>query len=356
MKTPIFIFQEQNLKENYKQLDNLCKKYFSKFKIAYSVKTNSNKEVVKTLSKLNSCFEIASLEEIKLAKRKSKFIIFNGAAKTQEELKLAIKNNFLINIDSISEINKVSNLTKGKKIQAGLRISIEDSKFGIEESKIEQALAYAKSKNISIISLHLHQGTQINFKSYEDSLIIFENILGRLLKKGISFKYLDVGGGLPDKNQLKNLSLSLNHYLEAISKHLSKFNACIILEPGRCLVSDAFYLLTKVISIKENFGKTYAILDAGINLLPKITLASYRFSKYNKDGQNKDVEELSINNMQSKEYILAGPLLFSNDILGKFQGNLQEGDILKVENVGAYCYNLAWEISYKKPRILNHKP
>jgi diaminopimelate decarboxylase len=49
---------------------------------------------------------------------------------------------------------------------------------------------------------------------------------------------------------------------------------------------------------------------------------------------------------------LAGPLLFSNDTLGLFQGSLEEGDILKVENVGAYCYSLAWEISYKKPKIV----
>ena len=32
-------------------------------------------------------------------------------------------------------------------------------------------------------------------------------------------------------------------------------------------------------------------------------------------------------------------------------GKLEEGDLIKVENIGAYCYNLAWEITYKKPKI-----
>ena len=382
LKTPIFVFQPEKLKENYADFNSLCKKYFSKFKIAYSVKTNSNKEVIEILSKLNSGFEIASLSELKSVPKHS-FIVFNSPAKTQDELKLAIKNKLLINIDSKSEIDKIARITKGKKIEAGLRISIEESKFGVEDSEIEQIINYAKSKGIEIICIHIHQGTQLTLKEYEASIIIFENILERISKK-INLKYIDIGGGIPDKQQLKNLNLSLNNYLEVIAKHLEKFKATIILEPGRSLVSDAFFLLTKVIAVKENFNKTYAILDAGINLLPKITLASYKFSRYDcaddacrkasphdkdllldnnikyeaeKDfagKQNKIVKnsDLITNNKQSKEYLLAGPLLFSNDILGKFQGSLKEGDIIKVENVGAYCYNLAWEISYKKPKII----
>jgi len=373
LKTPIFVFQPEKLKENYADFNSLCKKYFSKFKIAYSVKTNSNKEVIEILSKLNSGFEIASLSELKSVPKHS-FIVFNSPAKTQDELKLAIKNKLLINIDSKSEIDKIARITKGKKIEAGLRISIEESKFGVEDSEIEQIINYAKSKGIEIICIHIHQGTQLTLKEYEASIIIFENILERISKK-INLKYIDIGGGIPDKQQLKNLNLSLNNYLEVIAKHLEKFKATIILEPGRSLVSDAFFLLTKVIAVKENFNKTYAILDAGINLLPKITLAGYKFSKYDnteqgkENKQNKDIKNrLVINNKslvgggagcswannqeENKDCLLAGPLLFSNDILGKFQGNLQEGDILKVENVGAYCYNLAWEISYKKPKII----
>lgn len=92
--------------------------------------------------------------------------------------------------------------------------------------------------------------------------------------------------------------------------------------------------------LKNNFGiMQFTCLK--INLLPRITLSQYKFSKLNPD-----------NNSNKKEFWLAGPLLFSNDILGKFQGNLQEGDIIKVENVGAYCYNLAWEISYSKPKVI----
>ena len=126
-----------------------------------------------------------------------------------------------------------------------------------------------------------------------------------------------------------------------MEKYLVKFGVNIILEPGRNLVADAFELITRVNVIKEKFGKKYAILNVGINVLSKITLAYYRFEKIkNQDGDKKE------------EYILAGPLLFNNDLLGRYFGSLKEGDLIKIENVGAYCNNLAWEISYSKPKVL----
>lgn len=356
--TPYFTFKPKILTQNYLEFENLCKKYLTKckepddlsslqagksnfpgFKICYSVKTNSFPGVIKTLKNLGSNFEIASLNEIKLVPRK--FVVFNSPCKTFEELKFAIRNKFLINVDSKSEIDKIYEITKGKPFEIGLRISLRESKFGFDEKQLMNMINYSISKNLNVIGIHLHIGTQINLPEYKTNLDKLSIIIYFLEKKGIKLKYIDIGGGFPDKFQLKNLNLSLENYLSAVSQYLNKFNATIILEPGRNLVCDAFELITKVQVIKENFARTYVILDAGINLLPKITLSIYKFSKIEPSQDS-----------QKNEYILAGPLLFSNDILGKFIGNLKEGDLLKIENVGAYCYNLAWELSYKKPKII----
>jgi len=334
MKTPYFILDTKKLTKNYQDLDNICKKILKNYQICYSVKTNSLPEVIKTLAKENSGFEIASLNEIKLIP-KNKFTIFNSCCKTQEELKLAIKNKFLINIDNKQEIDKLSALLKNKKFEIGLRVSIKDSKFGIPINKLKQIALYASSKNLKINCLHFHQGTQISLESYQKNLKTFAQLLKKLNLKP---KYIDIGGGFPSKPQLKNLNVNISDYLLTIKKYFP--NSIIILEPGRYLVSDTMSLITKVHYIKENFNKKYAILDTGINILPKITLARYKFEQINKKPNKKS------------EFILAGPLLFSNDILGRFVGNLEQGDLIKISNVGAYCYNLAWEISYKKPKVL----
>ncbi|MDD5192986.1 MAG: hypothetical protein PHF67_00195 [Candidatus Nanoarchaeia archaeon] len=348
METPYFLFKPKILVQNYLEFENLCQRCFPSFKICYSVKTNSFSGVIKTLTKLGSSFEVASLNEMKLVPKK--FVVFNGPCKTEEELKIAIKNKFLINVDSKSEINKIYNLARGNNLEIGLRVSFKESKFGFDEKQLIDMVDYAVSKNLSVSCIHFHQGTQMNLSEYKANLDKLSIFIYFLDKKGIKLKYIDIGGGFPDKVQLKNLSLNLENYFNAINQYLSKFNLTIILEPGRNLVCDAFELITQVNVIKENFGRTYAVLDAGINLLPKITLSTYKFSKLNKENLNPKNKT-----SQRGEYILAGPLLFSNDILGKFFGNLKEGDLIKIENVGAYCYNLAWELSYKKPRIVAEK-
>ena len=337
MQTPYFLFKPKILEQNYKEFEKLAEKYLKDYVIAYSIKTNSFEPVIKELEKLGSNFEVASIDEIE---KVNKAGVYNSSCKSEEELKMAIEKKFLINIDNRSEINRISKILNGKKFNVGLRISFTESKFGFEESELDKAIDYCKNKNLNVICLHFHVGTQKNPSQFHDNLIGAERVVSRALKK-TKLKYVDLGGGFPDKLHMRNLKVNLEDYFKLINEHFKKFKLNIILEPGRYLVADAFDMITKVCILKRNFGRNYAILDVGINVLSKITLAKYRFSKLNEKGDS-----------EKKEYFLAGPLLFSNDIVGKYIGNLKEEDLIKVENVGAYCYNLAWEISYKKPKIL----
>ncbi|MFH1359375.1 MAG: hypothetical protein ABIH37_05795 [archaeon] len=363
--TPYFKFKPDVLKENYLEFERLCKRYLDDFVIAYSVKTNGFDEVLEVLSKLGSNFEVASLNEIEKALDFSKkAFIFNGACKNEKELRLAIESKFLINIDSKSEIDKIAEILNGRGFNIGLRVSLNKSKFGFDEDKLYEIISYCKIKSLNVISLHFHAGTQKNLKEYEESLRKIKEIV-RKVSDSVDLKYLDLGGGFPDKYQLKNLSISLEDYFKLIEKYTREFDSTIIIEPGRNLVADAFDLITKVCVLKEKSGQNFAILDVGINVLSKITLANYKFSKidisnldYDKDSGAGKLEgnssSLSLLNTKKerKEYILVGPLLFNNDVLGKYSESLKEGDLIKIENVGAYCYNLAWTISYDKPRVV----
>jgi diaminopimelate decarboxylase len=342
IQTPYFIFKPESLKENFEDFDDMCQLYLEKYIVAYSVKTNSYLEVIRTLSRLGCDFEVASFKEMLITPKKA--AVFNGPCKTDKELRKAVKQMSLINVDSKSEMNKITEIVKGKRFNIGLRISFENSKFGFDEDHLEDAIKYARLRNLDVISLHFHPGTQKTLHDFEENLKNIERVVYKTMALGLELAYINVGGGFPDKFQMKNLSVELKDYFDKIEEYLEKFNTTIVLEPGRYLVADAFELITKVEVIKENFDKTYAILDAGINLLPKITLSPYNFTKLNKNYDEG-------NESRNKEFILAGPLLFNNDILGRVYGNLKEGDLIRVENVGAYCSNLAWEISYDKPKI-----
>lgn len=331
MKTPCFILNPKIVENNYQILEKTCKKYLKSFRIAYSVKTNSLKRVIQTLEKQGCGMEVASINELKLAKN-NKFIVFNSPAKTIAELKIAITKKALINIDSKSEIDKIYSLIKGKRLEIGIRVCLKESKFGISIQNLKEIIDYALSKNLYPICVHSHSGTQLSLSNYQTSLSQLSKTLSNIKYK---FKYIDLGGSIPEKQQLKNLNTNLEEYIKKIAEYFNKSNSTIILEPGRFLTADSTILLTSVITIKTTDNTNYAILDAGINLLPKITLANYKF----------------IVPKGNKDYTLAGPLLFNNDILAKIKSDLKEGDIIRVENVGAYCLNLSWPISYDKPRV-----
>jgi diaminopimelate decarboxylase len=344
IETPYFVFKQEQLEKNCKELKEICSKYLEKYEIAYSIKTNGFSKALEILSRNGINFEAASISEMNKIPILFKGLkIFNGPAKKELELDIAIKRKFLINIDSISEIDKIKKIIGEEHLDVCLRISIKDSKFGFSEKEILEIIKYAKINNLNIAGLHFHEGTQQNLNQYKDNLKEIEKTVKKLYDFGFKLKYINLGGGLPDKTQLKNLNIKLEDYFKEIKDNLSKFNSTIIIEPGRVIISDCFDLISKVIVLKKSFNKNYAILDAGINLLSKITLSQYKFSKLD----NSDIA-----NKNKTEYFLAGPLLFSNDILGKYYGSLKEGDLIKIENVGAYCYNLAWEISYKKPKTI----
>ncbi len=350
MQTPYLIFKPKILEKNYREFEILCKKYLVDYMIAYSVKTNSFPLALKKLAALGAGFEAASLDEINAVKNFKTLKIFNGPCKTEEELQKAVKENYCINIDSLSEIEKLLKLSI-KPRNIGLRASLQKSKFGFDETSLAEAIEIAEAKNLSIIGLHIHLGTQQTLVEFEKNLSGLYDYLKRFFGKydeKIHLEYIDIGSGFPDNFKLKNLGYSLEEYFKSIAEHFANMQKQhgfkIIVEPGRFLVSDAFDLIAQVNVIKKTFDETYAIINAGINILPKISLSQFKFSKLADKPEKSSVRK--------QEYILAGPLLFNNDILGKFHGNLKEGDLIKIENVGAYCYNLAWEISYKKPEII----
>ena len=101
----------------------------------------------------------------------------------------------------------------------------------------------------------------------------------------------------------------------------------IMMEPGRALIGNAIDLNTKVVNIKTTKSGDWLILDAGTNLLPILTL----FTEYHK------IESFNENEI-IKKYSIAGPLLYSSDVIAsniKLK-KVKIGDYIKIGDVGAY--------------------
>ena len=134
-----------------------------------------------------------------------------------------------------------------------------------------------------------------------------------------------------NKNSKK---LNYSKYNTAINKFLKRHPSKIIFEPGRSIIGDVGYLISKVIYIKENDKKDFVILDAAMNDLMRPALYG---------ANHKTLPSIKRNQISKKTYEFVGPICESTDkftSLKKFQ-KLKEKDIVVMCDVGAYGMSLS---------------
>ena len=344
--TPSYVYSYDKIKNNI----NNFKKNFKTINplICFSVKSNCNLKILNLINKFGLGADVVSKGELiraLKAKIKPEKIVFSGVGKTIDELKFAVsKKILLINAESENEIVEIEKIAKKnkKKINIGIRLNPDtdaktlkkistgkkENKFGLTEKKFLELLKkYKSSKFINIICLSVHIGSQIT------SHIPYKNMLN-VVKKIIqqskyNFKYIDLGGGMGIQygNSLNNLNYS--KYNKLIKSFLKKIKTKIIFEPGRSIVGNAGYLISKITYIKQTSSKNFVILDSAMNDLirPALYGAKHRIIP-SKLSRKKII----------KKHEFVGPICETTDkflTVTDYQ-KLNQGDIIIICDVGAY--------------------
>tara|TARA_B100001250_G_scaffold289896_1_gene251688 strand:- start:149 stop:1363 length:1215 start_codon:yes stop_codon:yes gene_type:complete len=349
--TPFYCYSYKQLKQNINKF-KLNFKSFSPL-ICFALKANSNLEIIKEIRKLGLGADVVSKGELMKALKagiNSKKIVFSGVGKTSSELSYAIdKKILLINSESKSEIFEIEKLAKYKKkvVDIGVRLNPntdantlsqistgkKENKFGVNEKTFIEIINYIKkSQYINLKCLSVHIGSQItDNKPYEKMLDVVDKFIR---KTGFKFKYIDLGGGMGISYQRDKKKLNYKRYSKAIIKFLKKNNSKIIFEPGRSIIGNTGFLVSKIIYIKENQKKNFIILDAAMNNLmrPALYGAKHRIIPVNKTKK-----------ISKKTYEFVGPICESTDkflTIKKFQ-KLNEKDLIIICDVGAYGSSLS---------------
>ena len=362
--TPLYCYSYEKLKKNI----NNFKLSFSKLNplICFSIKSNSNLNIIKEIKKLGLGADVVSkgelMQAIKAGISPSK-IVFSGVGKTYSELKYAVdKKILLINSESKSEVMEIEKIAKSKKkiVDVGIRINPntdartlnkistgkKGDKFGVNEKTFIELVSYIKkSKFINLRCLSVHIGSQIfENKPYERMLKVIDRIISKI---NFKFDFIDLGGGMGISYKNDSKKFNYSNYQKSIIKFLGKYNSKIIFEPGRTIVANTGILISKIIYIKENQSKNFIILDAGMNDLmrPALYGAKHRIIPINKTKK-----------FSNKPYEFVGPICESTDKFistKKFQ-KLQEKDLIIICDVGAYGYSLSsnYNLRPKPPEIV----
>ena len=353
IETPAYIYSKKKMIENVNTLKSGLKKVDGL--ICFSVKANSNLNLLKILVHEGLGMDIVSGGELRkalLAGCNSKKIVFSGVGKSPIDIEYAIREDILLfNVESESELFVINEISKklGKITSIAVRVNpdvspnthpyistgLKENKFGIS---INDSLNLHKKikhfKNIRVIGVDFHIGSQITeVKPYIDSLIKIENYIEELRNYDIQLEFLDIGGGfgLMDNSDSFDLGLMLNE----IASKLKSFNLKIIVEPGRSIIGNTSFLISKVLYIKKNESKNFAICDAGMNDLLRPAL----YKSYH--------EIVNLSNFPSSDknlnvFDIVGPVCESSDcFFPKKSIDLSENDYIAIMNTGAYGYSMA---------------
>ena len=349
--TPLYLYSLKMIKENVK---NFKKKFKGINALTcFAVKANSNRFLLKEIGRLGLGADVVSIGELIRALKsgiKPNKIVFSGVGKTTDEISFAIKKEILlINAESKSEILEIERIgkTTKKKVNIGIRLNPntdaktlsqistgkKENKFGVSEKVFYNLVEYVKkSKFLKLKCLSVHIGSQIlNHKPYEKMLKILQKVIK---KTKFNFEYIDLGGGMGVDYKKNKKKLNFQRYARSIKKFLKNYKCKIIFEPGRTIIANAGYLISKVVYIKKGEKKDFIIIDAAMNDLMRPAL-------YN--AYHKIIPTKKNNRKANKVYEFVGPICESTDkfsTIKKFQ-KLSEKDFILICDVGAYGMSLS---------------
>jgi len=349
--TPAYVYSRTAIEQNWDAFDRAFGD--QPHLICYAVKANSNISLLKLLAAKGSGFDIVSAGEFERVLRaggKAENTVFSGVGKTADEIRFALDKGIgCLNVESESELEHINTIATAmnKKAPVSLRINpdvdakthpyiatgLKDNKFGIEFGRAEAVYKRAASmQGIRIEGIDCHIGSQLtSTQPFVDAVDRVLDLVTRLEKTGIAIHHIDMGGGLGICYD-KETPPAPQEYIGALLKRLGKQNRRIMIEPGRSIVGNAGILLTKVEYLKHSDHKNFAIVDAAMNDLMRPTL-------YN---AWHGIRPVTKRNGQPKIYDVVGPICETGDWLGKNRElDIQEGDILAIENVGAYGFTMS---------------
>lgn len=372
--TPLFVISEKQIRQNYNRLRKAFSKYPKCF-VAYSYKTNYLPAVCNILYQEGAGAEVVSAFELLLAKKlgvPSSKIIFNGPGKTDEEVEMIIDENIaLVNADSIEELERIDQIAKakGKIVDVGIRVKPEISdffvwpKFGMDIASGQAFKAYqraSKLKNLNVVGIHAHIGTQIcSTRPYTDCIRQMAQLMAKVnAELGIEIEFVDVGGGFgvpgftplyPVEDKIENPA-EIEQFGESIVDTLLSCIAdyelpepTLVLEPGRIIITDPVLILTMIEGTKLIGGNTKSIVvDAGLNV---IMFAPYYYHR---------IVSVELKGGAWELVDIYGPLCMQTDILGvnRELPTLKRGDFLAILDAGAYSISLSQQFIRSRPPVV----
>lgn len=334
------------------------------FRPFYAMKANGNLALLRLVREAGFGCDCVSPGEIFLARRAGftpEQIWFTCSNVSDEDLQLAGDERIVINVNSMSEIDRILAiglpnpiaLRVNPDVGAGHHVDVVTAgggvKFGIDLAEVASARMLVEDSGRKVVGLHAHIGSGV------DTLAPLIESARRLLELSTEFsnlRFINFGGGLSVPYKPGEHEFPIAAYGEELTRVADRLlrarDLTAILEPGRYIVAQCGTLLARATAKRISGGLTWIGCDTGFNHL-------VRPSKYN---AYHHIVNASREAEAMEDVVVAGNLCESGDVFTRTAASTPEtrsigvtmpGDLIAFRDAGAYGFSMA---SHYNARLL----
>jgi diaminopimelate decarboxylase len=356
--TPAYVYDRADVRAAH---DHLRRSLPSGSAIYFSLKANPHPDVASVLAGAGCRAEVASGGEVDLALAAGfapEHILLTGPGKSEVDIRGALAAGVRrFSVDSPTDLARLGRIAMrhGCEVSCLLRMNADQpvpgmglsmtgtsSQFGADASWIlSSPRRFLASGAARVHGLHLYMGTNITdvevlLHQFETSVALAKKIAVAL---DIPLTEVDLGGGfgMPyaragDRPDFGVLAARLEPVLDSALPGWRSGAPRLAFESGRYLTGGCGTLLCGVLDVKRSKGRTYVVLDTGINHLGGMS-GLRRIPRIVPDllppvpaGESLD------------DCAVVGPLCTPLDVWsqGVRLRRVAPGDVVGIPNVGAY--------------------
>ena len=362
-ETPFYYYDTDLLRETLRAINREASKH-ERFVVHYAIKANANAKVLNVIAQAGLGADCVSGGEIRASLASgfpSSKIVYAGVGKSDWEIILGLeKNIFCFNVESVAELEVINLLAgqHGKVARVALRINpdvgahthakittgLAENKFGIAMNDMEGVIETVNAmKNVELIGLHFHIGSQIlDMGDFAALCNRINDLQKQLSLKNIRIQHINVGGGLgidyfhPNRVPIPDFK----SYFDTYARHLKlRPEQTLHFELGRAVVAQCGTLIARTLYVKQGATKQFVIVDAGMTDLIRPAL----YQAYHKIENISSDESIST-------YDVVGPICESSDVFGKSVdlNTTRRGDLIAFRSAGAYGEIMASQYNCRK--------
>ena len=315
---------------------------------AVAVKANPVVAVLREVVAAGCGLEAASWEEVSLAVAAGcppERIVFDGPAKTDEELRASLALGVWLNADNAAELSRLEALGAPGRARIGIRVNpgVGAGRIGITStvgkgSKFGVPLAEAPAlvQRFPFVSgLHVHTGSQ----GCGLELLSAAAHATAEVAVGLGLEWLDIGGGLPVRYTGSDPEPpDVGAWAEAVSRTAAWGKLKLLTELGRAVHAGCGFAVSRIEAVKDLDGRPLLTVHLGADFLLRRVYAGadwdHELVVLDPDGAPRPGPHVAT--------AVGGPLCFSGDLLARERPLAQAsvGDLLLIRDVGAYTLSM----------------